>query len=78
MRGSAIIGTVLLIAGFLLLYVLRHLLVQAIVLLLGVIGLVIGFVLIIVGLGLILSRFFWIGRTKRYLAAESNVFAWLT
>jgi len=77
-RGSAIIGTVLLIAGFLLLYVLRHLLVQVIVLLLGVIGLVIGFVLIIAGVGLILSRFFWIGRTKRYLAAESKVCASLT
>ena len=71
MRGSAVIGTVFLVAGFLLLYLLRHLLVQVIFILLGVIGLVMGFVLIIVGLGLILSRF-WIGRTKRYLATEGH------
>jgi hypothetical protein len=74
MRGSAIIGTAFLIAGFLLLYVLRRLLVQVIFIALGVIGLVIGFVFIIVGLGLILSKF-WISRTKRYLAAEGNAVA---
>jgi hypothetical protein len=70
-RQSLIAGVVLLVLGLLLLYLLRHLLVQVIVVALGIIGLVIAFVFVLVGLALILGRF-WIGRVMgRRLAFET-------
>ncbi|MDA4128248.1 MAG: hypothetical protein OK422_02095 [Thaumarchaeota archaeon] len=53
MRTSAIVGVVLILAGLLLLFLLRDVLVTLIVFLLGVLGVTIGFVLIFVGIGII-------------------------
>jgi len=52
MRASEAFGVVLLVAGLLLLYFLRHLLVQVVVVILGLAGLVIALLLITVGLAL--------------------------
>ena len=67
MRSSAIAGWVLVLAGLLTLYLLRHLLVQVIVVLLGIVGLILGFVLILVGLALIFGRSWIRGRVRRYI-----------
>jgi hypothetical protein len=56
MRSSSILGLVLILIGLLLVYVLRGLLVQVIVLMLGVGGLILGFILIVIGLALIFGR----------------------
>jgi len=53
------------LVGLVFLFLLRHLLVQVIVVLIGVIGLVIAFALIVVGLGLIFGGFWIKGRMIR-------------
>lgn len=58
-----------LIAGLLLLFVLRHLLVQVIVALVGILGLVIAFLLIIIGLALMFGRPWIRGQFRRYAVA---------
>ena len=70
MRASGVIGAIFLILGVAFLYLLRHLLVQVIVALVGIIGLVIAFLFIIVGLGLIFGRFLLRGRIRRFMAVE--------
>jgi len=55
------------VMGFLLLFLLRGLLLQVIVVVIGVIGLVAGFALIVVGLGLIFGRRTLRGRIRRYV-----------
>lgn len=69
-RASGVIGAIFLILGVAFLYLLRHLLVQVIVALVGIIGLVIAFLFIIVGLGLIFGRFLLRGRIRRFMAVE--------
>ncbi len=71
MRTSALAGAFLLLIGLVLLYLLRNLLVQVIVVLFGIIGLIVAFVFIIVGLALIVGRFWVGGRPRRYLALET-------
>ena len=71
-RASAVIGAIFLIVGIALLYLLRHLLVQVIVALVGIIGLIIAFLFIIVGLGLIFGRFLIRGRIRRFVAVEET------
>ena len=71
MRVSAVLGAIFLIAGVVLLYVLRHLLFQVIVVLLGVIGLIIAVVLIVVGLALIFGKSSIGGRFRRYVVTDS-------
>jgi phosphoglycerol transferase MdoB-like AlkP superfamily enzyme len=71
-RRSAAIGVVFLLAGLLVLYLLRHLLFQVIFVLLGIVGLLIGFVLIVVGLGLIFGTFWMRGRMRRFLAVGGS------
>jgi hypothetical protein len=66
-----VVGTVFVLVGLIFLYLLRHLLVQVIVVLIGVIGLVIAFALIVVGLGLIFGGFWIRGRMRRYLVVSS-------
>jgi hypothetical protein len=51
-----VLGAILVLIGLLLVYLLRGLLAQVIVLLLGVAGLIVGLILIVVGLGLIFGR----------------------
>ncbi|HUH99477.1 MAG TPA: hypothetical protein VLY65_00400 [Nitrososphaerales archaeon] len=55
MRSNAILGVVLVVVGVVLLYVLRHVLVDLIVLVLGFLGVLLAFVLIAGGLALV----FW-------------------
>ena len=71
-RASAVIGAIFLIVGIAFLYLLRHLLVQVIVALVGIIGLIIAFIFIIVGLGLIFGRFLIRGRVRRFIAVEET------
>jgi hypothetical protein len=66
-RVSAIVGVFFLLAGLLLLYVLRQLLVQVLLVLLGIAGLIIGLVFVIFGIALIFGKFWIRGRIKRYL-----------
>jgi hypothetical protein len=61
-------GAFLLLIGLVLLYLLRNLLFQVIVVLFGILGLIVAFVFIIVGLALIVGRFWTGARTRRYLA----------
>jgi len=56
MRLQPILGLILIIIGFVLLYVLRDVLVRLILFVLGFLGIVLALVLIIVGLGLIFFR----------------------
>jgi len=68
MRISAVLGAVLIAVGLLILYVLRALFVQVIVVLVGVIGLVVGIILVLVGLALVFGR--WRARrVRRYFSA---------
>jgi len=67
-RTSAVAGAFLLLIGLVLLYLLRNLLFQVIVVLFGILGLIVAFVFIIVGLALIVGRFWVGGRARRYLA----------
>jgi hypothetical protein len=53
MRGTSVAGLLLVAIGFIILFLLRGLLVQVLLLLLDVFGLVIGFALIAIGLALI-------------------------
>ena len=69
-RASAIIGAIFLLVGIAFLYLLRHLLVQVIVALVGIIGLIIAFLFIVVGLGLIFGRFLIRGRIRRFMAVD--------
>lgn len=55
MRSGAILGVVLVLAGLLLLFILRGVLLQLILLVLGVIGVFVGLVLVLGGLAMI----FW-------------------
>ena len=66
MRSSAILGSVMLVLGLALLYLLRGLVVHLIVLILGAIGIVIALLLIAIGLGLILGGPWGRGRWRRY------------
>ncbi|MGD0637723.1 MAG: hypothetical protein ABSA72_06765 [Nitrososphaerales archaeon] len=70
MRASAVVGAIFLLVGIAFLYLLRHLLLQVIVAVVGIIGLVIAFVFILVGLGLIFGRFLIRGRIRRFMAVE--------
>ena len=63
-------GAIFLLVGIAFLYLLRHLLLQVIVAVVGIIGLVIAFVFILVGLGLIFGRFLIRGRIRRFMAVE--------
>jgi len=65
-RASAIAGLVLLVAGFLLLYLLRGLFIKIIVALIDVAGIVIALALILVGLGLIFGGRWFRGRWRRF------------
>ncbi|MHB2035938.1 MAG: hypothetical protein ACYCPW_04235 [Nitrososphaerales archaeon] len=56
MRLQPILGLILIIIGFVLLYVLRDVLVRLILFVLGFLGIVLALVLIIAGLGLIFFR----------------------
>jgi hypothetical protein len=69
-RASAVVGAIFLLVGIAFLYLLRHLLLQVIVAVVGIIGLVIAFVFILVGLGLIFGRFLIRGRIRRFMAVE--------
>ena len=71
MRTSAVLGVVMLVLGFLLLYFLRGLLAHLIVLILGVIGIVIALLLIGIGLALIFGGPWGRGRWKRYVTVET-------
>lgn len=71
MRSSAILGLVMLVVGFLLLYLLRGLLVHFVFLILGAIGIVIALLLIAIGLGLIFGGSWGRGRWKRYVTVET-------
>jgi len=64
------VGAIFLLVGIAFLYLLRHLLLQVIVAVVGIIGLVIAFVFILVGLGLIFGRFLIRGRIRRFMAVE--------
>jgi prolipoprotein diacylglyceryltransferase len=67
MRGSAIVGAVLVILGLFFLYELRDPLVQFIVIVLEAVGIVIALVLIAIGLALI----FWRPRRFWYRVEET-------
>jgi hypothetical protein len=64
-------GAFLLLIGLVLLYLLRNLLVQVIVVLFGILGLIVAFIFILVGLALIVGRFWVGGRARRYLALDT-------
>ncbi len=53
MRGSALVGLVLVFLGLVLLFSLRDLLLRLIILAIAILGIVIGFVLVVVGLGVL-------------------------
>ena len=73
MRASAVLGVILLVVGFAILYILRDLLVKVILVLLGVIGLVIGIVLILVGLALIAGVGRWrVSRMRGYFGPATE------
>jgi uncharacterized protein YjeT (DUF2065 family) len=61
MRSSVIPGLVLLLAGLVLLYILRGVFVNLIVLVLGFVGVILALALIVIGLGMI----FWPRRRWR-------------
>ena len=61
MRSSVVTGLVLLLAGLVLLYVLRGVFVSLIVLVLGFVGVILALALIVIGLGMI----FWPRRRWR-------------
>jgi hypothetical protein len=71
MRASLIAGIILVLVGLFLLYLLRGLLIQIILLALGVIGVVIAIILVIIGLGLIFGGMWGRGRWKRYITVET-------
>lgn len=74
MRGSAILGIVSILIGLALLYLLRHLVIEVVIVLLGVIGIVIAVLLIVVGFALIFGlRFFRRGVAWRVTAAYSHL-----
>jgi predicted tellurium resistance membrane protein TerC len=61
------------LVGLLILYVLRHLLLQVIVTLIGVLGLIVGVVLLIVGLALIFGKPWLRGRVVRLSLASHQL-----
>lgn len=63
MRASAVLGFIMILIGLVLLYLLRHLILQLIVILVGVAGIVIAVVLIVIGFGLI---FGWGARRRMF------------
>jgi uncharacterized membrane protein len=60
MRGQVVLGIVLILAGFILLYLLRDLVVKIIVFLIEFLGVAVAIALIVVGIGLI----FWMDRWR--------------
>jgi len=71
MRSFAILGLVMVVLGFVLLYFLRGVFVHLIVLVLGVIGVIIALLLIAIGLGLIFGGRWARGRWRRYVTVET-------